>query len=218
MTVRQGVAALSVLLIWSCSTHSPAMAQAGRRVDRSPEQLLAAFARRQGPRNEQDAASRDVTHVLSHPQDYPPADLEAFLLGLERLAVDAETSRLRGEAAFAVSLPGSRRKPHPVKGTVARLERIYRRSDDDYVQAMVVAGMADVAERREALEFLEPIAVQDPQQADFPGAASRALNSMWAMEEDGRAVLERLHVTGSVRDPKARHELAVLAGRGFRVK
>ncbi|MGH7586211.1 MAG: hypothetical protein ACREMH_08190 [Gemmatimonadales bacterium] len=158
-----------------------------------------------------------MTHVLTYPEDYPRGDLEAFLGGLERLAIEGETSQVRAAAAFSISLPGARWKAHPVSGTVPRLERIYGRSTDQIVRAMVAAGMADVAEQKQALAFLERIAIQDPAQADFPGAASRALNSIWAMGAEGRQVLERLHTSGAVRDPTARLELAVLAERGYRL-
>ncbi len=159
----------------------------------------------------------DVAHVLTYPDDYLSADLELFLRGLEEIALTGESSRLRASAAFSLSFPGSRRKPHPVPGTVRRLERIYRRSNDPAVRGVVVASMADVAEGDKALVFLEGIATEVPVHADSPGSASRALGTLVAMDEDGRTVLKRLHETQAVRDPEARHELSVLADRGYRI-
>jgi hypothetical protein len=83
---------------------------------------------------------------------------------------------------------------------------------------MVVVGVADVAERSKAPGFLERIAAQGPANSDFPGAATRALSSLVAMDEAGRAVLKRLHDTGALRDPEARMELATLAEHGFSVR
>jgi hypothetical protein len=82
---------------------------------------------------------------------------------------------------------------------------------------MVVVGMADLVERTKALEFLETIAIQEPAKADFPGAASRALGSLVAMDGEGRAVLQRLYETGAVHDPNAKLELSNLAKQDFRL-
>jgi hypothetical protein len=77
--------------------------------------------------------------------------------------------------------------------------------------------VGDLAERKKALVFLERIAAQGPDNADFPAAASRALGTLVLMGDKGRALLKRLHETGAVRDPEARMELATLAQRGFRL-
>jgi hypothetical protein len=82
---------------------------------------------------------------------------------------------------------------------------------------MVVVAMADLVERQKAFGFLERIAVQGPENSDFPGAARRALGTLVAMGDEGRVVLKRLYDSGAVRDPEAKMELATLAKQGFRL-
>jgi hypothetical protein len=47
-------------------------------------------------------AGRDIAHVLTYPEDYPAADLEAFQQGLERLALTGSPARVRasGRSVF----------------------------------------------------------------------------------------------------------------------
>jgi hypothetical protein len=213
-------ASLGVLLLGVMLSTVPAVAQTPRRVTRTPTQLLDALVRdHQTPVKPLTPAGIDLTHVLTYPRDYPAADLEKLLRGLEQLALTGESPRLRADAALSLSIPGSYRAVRPIQGTMARLGRIYRRTADAHVRAAVVsgmAGMANPAEHREALAFLERIAVQE--NADFPGSASKALNMLMFMGEPGRAVLKRLHDTGVVRDPEARNVLAASARQGYRVR
>lgn len=218
MTAYIRTLSLAVLLIGAMLAPESVGAQKPHHVTRTPDELLAAFAREyqtsSGPTH---GAAFDVAHVLTYPRDYPAADLKIFLRGLEQLALTGDSSRLRVSATFNLSLPGSLRKPHPVMGTMARLERIYERSNDPAVRGMVVVAMSDLAERQKALVFLERIARQGPEGADFPAAPSRALGSLVAMGDEGRAVLKRLHETAAVRDPEAKLELATLSKQDFRV-
>ena len=209
---------LALLLLGSIFAALPAHAQPGRCVKRPPGELLAAFVREhRTPPGESPGPSWEVSQVLAYPETYPRADLQIFLQGLEQLALTGDSPRLRAAAALSLSLPGSRRKPNPVRGTAGRLARIYRQASDPHVRGVIVSAMADLAERTEALAFLERIATQSPEEADFPGAASMSLGTLVAMDTEGRAVLRRLHETGAVRDPEARHSLAVLASREYRI-
>jgi hypothetical protein len=206
-----------ILLLGATVTPQPLDAQKPYRVTRTPGELISAFAREyQTPSGPTSGAGLDIAHVLTYPDQYPAADLESFLAGLEQVALTGDSSRLRASAAFSLSLPGSRRKPHPVPATMARLERIYYASKDPAVRGVVVTAMADQAERQEALRFLERLAVQE--KPDFPAAASRALATLVAMDAEGRVVLKRLHESGAVREPEARHQLTLLASRGYRIK
>jgi hypothetical protein len=193
-------------------------AQKPNRVTRAPGELVTAFARDyQTPHGPTSGAGRDVAHVLTYPEDYPAADLAVFQQGLEQLALTSDSRRLRTSSTFSLSQLGSRAKPHPVAGTMERLERIYQQSTDPEVRSMVVVSLYDVSERPRALAFLERVAKQAPDNQDFPGAASRALGSLVLMGDEGRAVLQRLYRTSAVRDPDARLELDNLAKRGFRI-
>jgi hypothetical protein len=208
----------AVFLLGAAFIPQSLCAQKPHRVTRAPGELVATFARDyQAPHGPTTGAGRYVAHVLTYPEDYPAADLAVFQQGLEQLALTSDSPRLRTSSTFSLSQLGSRGRPHPVAGTMERLERIYQRSTDPAVRSMVVVSLYDVSERPEALAFLERVAKQAPGNQDFPGAASRALGSLVLMGDEGRAVLRRLHQTGAVRDADARLELDNLAKRGFRI-
>ena len=78
--------------------------------------------------------------------------------------------------------------------------------------------MGQIAERREAVAFLEEVAKQDPASEDFPNAALWALPTVPGMGDEGRAALKSLHYSKAVRHSEARHNLDVLAERGYRIK
>ena len=194
-------------------------AQKPGRVTRTPGELVSAFAHEyQKPGGATAGVGLDVARVLTYPEAYPEADLDVFVRGLENLALTGSSSHLRVSSVLGLSELGSRRKSRPVPGTMPRLLLIYRKSGDPAVRHAIAGSLNDVAERKEALEFLEGIAMQVPAKADFPAAASHALGTLALMGEDGRAVLRRLHQRGAVRDPEARLELATLAKRGFELR
>lgn len=207
-----------VLLLAGALGASSAAAQTPHPVQLDPDELLSAFAREHQAPGDRARASLELTHVLTHHADYAAREVAALLRGLERLALSGETSRLRASAALRLALPGSHRSTRPMTGMVVRLERLYERSQDPMVRSVIVSAMADAAERRDALAFLERLAIQAPAETDFPGAAMQALATLAAMDADGRAVLKRLHETRAVQDPEARYDLWVLASRGYRIQ
>ena len=215
MTSALRSASLAVLLLGTALSALPANAQERHRITRTPGELISALVREKQTPGGYDPASHDITVVLTHRSDYPAPYVEAILRGLEQLALTGDSPDLRRSVVLWLAIPGSRRSTHPVPGTVARLARLYRR--DPAVRGVVVSAMADLAERQEALAFLERIAVQAPEDADFPESAGRALATLVAMGDEGRAVLKRLHDTRAVRDLQARYELSVLASRGYRI-
>lgn len=180
---------------------------------RDPGELVAAYVREHQSHQARSAAFGHLVHVLTHHADYPPADLEKLLGGLEQVALTGEPQRLRAEAALALAIPGSRGAIHPI-GTFPRLGRVYRQSTDPLVRSALVRAMGDLAERGEAVLFLERVAKQEP--ADFPDAQKRAIASLLKMDAEGRAVLKRLHETNAVRNPDAKLTLAYLAKQGYR--
>jgi hypothetical protein len=180
---------------------------------RDPGKLVAAYVREHQSDQGRSAAFYHLVRILTHHADYPPADLEKLLGGLEQVALTGEPQRLRAEAALALAIPGKRGSVHPI-GTFPRLERVYRRSTDPLVRSALVGAMGDLAERREAALFLERIAKQEP--ADFSDSQKRALTSLLKLDDEGRTVLKRLHETNAVRNPEAKLTLAYLAKKGYR--
>ena len=192
-----------------------AVAQEGRRVSRTPSELLAGF--RAAPEGSSSPVSRDITQVLTYPEDYPRQDLEAFLAGLEELAVHGNSYRLRISAVVKVYLAGERGMKHPVPETVDRLERIYARSEDGSVRSAVMQMLPGVSERAKALSFLEARAIEGPGIPGYPWSVRNAIGSLARMGPEGGAVLRRLHEVGAIRDPEARVILETMASNGFRI-
>ena len=154
--------------------------------------------------------------MMTYAADYPPADIEFLMNGLEELAVTGKArGLLRPEAAQMLGLVGSTRSWRPQPGVFARLARVYRRSGDDIVRASVLTSMGELVDRGESEAFLEHVAAQPV--ADFPGASARAITALLLMEDEGRAALRRLHESRAVRDPEARADLATLARNGYRL-
>lgn len=209
---------LSLALIGVSLAAPETQAQIRPHVTLTPEELLSAFVREsQLPPGTSSTASLMLTAVLIHYPDYPAAYVEALLRGLERIALTADSSRLRRSAVLHLTTPSGRRTARPMAGAVARLERVYRVTADPMVRGVVVIGMGMLAaERPAATAFLERLAVQ--KDAEFPGSAESALQALVALEDEGRIVLRRLHETGAVQDPEARHQLSVLASRGYRLR
>jgi hypothetical protein len=190
-------------------------AQAQYRVTRAPAELLAAYVRERQSLDAKPSASLDISHVLTHYTEYPRADVESLLRGLEELALTGEPPRLRAEAAVRLSVPGSSRRSYPLPGTFARLERVYRGTKDPLVRSVVVSAMSDLAEQREAVAFLERLATK--QEGDFAGVAGRAMASLLMLGDEGRATLRRMHESGAVHDQEAKADLAILAKNGYRL-
>jgi hypothetical protein len=209
-------ALLAMQLLGAVLIGAPAAAQTRYHVNRQPGELFAAFVRERESLNDETNAALDITHVLLYHREYPPENVEYFLNKLEQFALAGSPQWLRGECVYKLATPGSKRGVAPISGSFARLERIYRRSDDPLVKMAVVGAMGTLIETREASVFLERVATKDSQ--DFPGAPRSALTSLLVMGDDGRVVLMRLHETGAVRDPEARLSLFYLAKKGYRIK
>lgn len=209
----------TVVVFGVLCTMAVGCAQAQHRVTRTPTELLAAFEHDYDATGKATSAgSLDLTYVLMHHTEFPSADVEALLQGLERIALVGDASPLRAAAVLRLVIPGSLQSRSPVPNMMGRLERIYQGTNDPLVRSSVVSSMAELAQRQAALRFLEKVAVQAPEAADFPGSASRALGTLVAMGDEGREVLRRLHESEAIRDPEARYELSVLASRGYRLK
>lgn len=188
-----------------------------RQITASPRELVSRLRRAPGP-DEADQARADITHVLLNRGDYQPANVDELLNTLEQLALSGSANRVRASAAMMLATPGLRTAPDPMQGTVGRMIRLYHASSDPLVKGVILSTLPRVAECQPALRLLRSVAAAPLQSPDFPAAPSTALGALAAMGDEGRAVLRELHVTGAVRDPSARRELAVLAERGFRIR
>jgi hypothetical protein len=86
----------------------------------------------------------------------------------------------------------------------------------DRGHAAVISGLGQAVERPKALAFLELVAAGDGK--DYPGSAIDAMASIAAHEEEGSAVLKRLHDTDTIHEPHAVQWLNHVAERGYRIR
>lgn len=116
-----------------------------------------------------------------------------------------------------------------VPGVVARLVRIYHRSDEQRVRTLIVDLMGIQAETAKAAAFLAQVAKEPPLPPAAPesGAARTgddrygpvqrlAVLRLLDLGPDGQKALRALHTEGSVRESRAQATLADLARHGFR--
>ncbi len=182
-------------------------AQERHRVTRAVDELLTDYAR-----NPRSAAGADIMAMLLYHKDYPAANVEALLRGLERVALAGTSQEGRANAAGLLVWSSSRYAPDPIPGSFARIERVFRRTNDHFVRSVVGgwAGSLALAERRGALVLLERVAAEDSY------LAPKALASLLDMGEEGRIVLKRLHESKAVRNLRARGDLEAIAQYDYR--
>jgi len=177
---------------------------------RSARELLEAFVREESPSVTYGEADRAISLIMYQTGEYPRPLVDSLLVGLEELALNDPREHVRVLAVSRLSSPGLRILPKPNSGTVGRLLRIYRRSDNPRVRSVILGFMSAQAERREALAFVRAIAIQERE--DFPNAVHEAIRTLvLGMGDEGRAVVRELHEQNLVRDPEERANLAQLA-------
>ncbi len=194
----------------------PAAAQKTRVVTTPPEELLAAYVRDNSefgrPLSE---ASLNLLGVATGRMDYKHS-VDAVLDGLESLALKGATADVRERAAVSLALAGSRDSQRPRSGNVARLERLYAGTSYQGVKAVVVTMLGEAQEASRALGFLEKVATKPDE--DFPGASIAAMTAIAGHQDQGGAVLKRLHDSHAIRDPHAVQWLNLIAERGYRIR
>jgi hypothetical protein len=208
----------AVVIALSACASLPRALTAQRLQDAPPAELLDRFASEQASRGGPDGASSAITYIFVHRTDYPPATVRLLTDGLERLALESKNGNVRHSAVRHLSLPGRISDARPEAGLLSRLKRIYARTSDHELRVVVVTTMGRMAERRDAVAFLEKVAKQDPASEEFPNAALWALRTLPGMGDEGRAALKSLHDSKAVRHPEARHSLDVLAEKGYKIK
>ena len=192
---------------------STAASQRQGPINHSPKELVNAFSHDAESDGPPSAATEALNDVLVDNSRYSHS-FDEVLDRLEDLALNSSMPNVRARAAVTLSQGGSRNAKHPRKGTVARLERLYRHTTDHIVQGVIVASLSRSAERPDALTFLEAIATQKTE--DYPGSALDALVSISVHEDAGRAALKRLHDSKAVSNPEAAGWLGAMAQRGYR--
>jgi hypothetical protein len=208
----------AVLIALPACVSLPETLTAQRLVDAAPAKILDRFAIEEASPAGPDGASSAITYIFVHRADYPPATVHSLIDGLERLALESDNGNVRHSSARYMSIAGYISNARPEPGLLARLKRIYARTTDPELRVAVVTSMGQIAERREAVAFLEEVAKQDPASEDFPNAALWALRTLPGMGDEGLAALKSLHDSKAVRHAQARHGLDVLAEKGYKIR
>lgn len=182
------------------------------RTQRKPAEMVAAFASESSGGARRQASSQ-ITQTLTHPGPRPQADMDALLDGLEDLSVHSKSPTVRREAAFLISIPGSRRSKTPSARTFERLQRVYRKSSDYTVKSVVVGVMGDLTDRGKPAAFLKTVAVEDSTGV----LAEVAVSALLTLGDEGRAVLRQLHDSNEVPDSEVRQILSTMAKNGYRL-
>lgn len=179
------------------------------------------------------------TDSLARAHDLPsPAWAEARADSLEQEVLTSADSERRWHATLSLAGPGRwwmrtqldvTTPPREIyyPGVVQRLARVYRRSDDPAVRALIITMMIQQAERSQAAAFLEQLTREVPPPEPVPGdsvlvitdnrpAWLGMMGALMRMGPEGIAALQRLHAQGRVADPAARRYLEHLARQGFR--
>jgi HEAT repeat protein len=208
----------AVLIALPACASLPRPLTAQRLQDAPPAELLHRFASEEASPGGPHGASSAITYIFVHRADYSPATVHSLIDGLERLALESDNRNVRHSSARYLSVAGYISNERPEPGLLARLKQVYARTTDPEVRVVVVTSMGQLAERREAVAFLEKVAKQDPASEDFPNAALWALRTLPGMGDEGRAALKSLHDSKAVRHPEARHGLDVLAEKGYKIK
>jgi hypothetical protein len=144
-----------------------------------------------------------------------PNEVETAFDRLERMALRGEGKPSTG-AVGKLGQAGDAREGWPgVPSVIDRLERIYTLSDDRQVRRAVATQMTKMPDTTRVVAFLRGLAIQGPDDEEFPGAAVRGVYRLSLMGDPGRAALQELHDQGLVRSPEALLQLRTLERRGF---
>jgi hypothetical protein len=208
----------AVLIVLAACAPLPQGLAAQRLTDAHPAEILDRFASEEASPGGPHGASSAITYVFRHRADYPPATVRSLIDGLERLALESGNGNVRHSSVRYLVLAGRFSDERPEPGLLARLKRIYASTSDPELRAVVVMSMGGLAERKEAIAFLDQVARQDPASEEFPNAALWALRVLPGMGDEGRAELKKLHESNAVKHPEARHDLSVFASKGYKVK
>jgi hypothetical protein len=144
------------------------------------------------------AGRRRTPNEILYPARYSHARVDSVLDGFERIALTANTQSVGAWAASALMTAGSAEQPVP--GTFDRALRVYHRSTQPAVRAMVLGFMSDQKDRDRVIAFLKSVAVQSGANQDYEGAPLTAAEGLSQMGREGRAALVELRDRNLLRD------------------
>lgn len=170
-----------------------------------------------------ESGSRGVCQILALSAPFR-ARRDSLLDALERLAMTSDHRQVWSAAAARIACAGQPDQgPPAATGIIARLTRMYHRTQDVGVRSNIMDRLPEQAERLDAAALLRSIAAQpDPhlhrRMDDIGDVRTEALRLLAMMGGEGQAVLRAMHRSGEARSPHARALLAEMARRGFPVR
>lgn len=161
-----------------------------------------------------ESLSAGVTGLQASPERYPASLVQSVMNGLADLAVSHSDKRVRRSAAVSIAVSGMA-AAQPV-GVVQRMRAVYDRSADPDVRAVLVNYSPLQNETEEATRFLVHVATGDRGRdvAPFPDEVL-ALDALSKIGPTGRAALEQIHASQSLKTEAAKKQLGQLARGGF---
>lgn len=142
-----------------------------------------------------------VPDVLEHPENYPRARHDSVIAGLEKLAVNSDEERVRGQAAMILAEVATNKEEDP--GLFERVARLYATSNSHLVRVSVVHYIVKGKDSTRGIEFLKSI-LTSPAPRDFDVGPYLAAQELSFMGAEGRAVLTELNAKGAIIDSQAR--------------
>lgn len=156
--------------------------------------------------------SKSVAYYLLYGDD---SEVQTAMDGLERIALTAQSLKVRMAAVIALGQPGQAENGGHTSG-LPRLVRVYRETIDDGVRFSIIGQIPRQVDSGAAATFLAEVATEapDPRYTDRSLQRS-AVENLAVMGASGVRVLQALSADDRVRDPAARARLNMLEAQGW---
>lgn len=157
-----------------------------------------------------------LTRVLVHPDSHTAVTVLAVITGLQEEVERGASPYTQSLAAHTLATPI--RMGHPTYSdiAVARLVQAYDRTASIELRGHLVGALFQAGSRdADLLRMMEDVAA-DPRASTYTVKSALEILSNNGLE--GRAILQRLHLSNSVRDPEGRAMMQIIARDGYRVR
>lgn len=156
----------------------------------------------------------EVVEAIHFADRFSAARVDSILDGLGALASSAPSAAARTKAIIWLYIAGRADNDFGFSGVVRRLGSAYRTAEargQTDGHRILLLGMAQQAERAEALEFLEWVVVETANRHAF----SMAFSTLLGMSPEGREVLDRLYTDERLTESWKRGTVRRLIEDGF---
>ena len=214
--MRTNVLAVAVVAIFATLVTAPVRGQAAIRTP-ADVQLYLRDWRAHALNGEASPPSLGAfTRVLTHPDSHTAATVLAVINALQEEAERGVSPYTQSLAAHALAIPIRVGRAPYSDIAVARLVQAYNRTASIELRTHLV-GALFYARSRDAdlLRTMEDVAV-DPRASEY--SVKLALEILSNNGPKGRAILQRLHLNGAVRNPEGRAMMDIISRHGYQVR